>query len=447
MNENMSREEAVLIDLFEPGYPEHNNCTSERFKHALGIIEKRYSTNAPYTYLMCAQESNCSDKTTYFSSCISIQNREFLKNGFKIVSDSNMPAILYSIKQDIDALNMSSVLVILSEHRRVLMDVYVGNLFTDVYKFTFESFEMHCEKENLNYPVHKNQTVNGTGCEDTEELARKNIHMYLGSLPSLRGNVQILKSYLIPDHIFLHGFTTRNGGISYIPTLSSLNLFSSCKRRDPKGVVAENFRRLGKVAGFDPKTYVSVKVDHGNVVWVMGKSEPECYDGIVTDQKGITIAAPGADCIPMLFCDPVQKVCGAAHSGWKGTLLGVAMVTVNAMISEYGCNLQDILVVLGPSVGPCCFTLTQQEAKAFHDIDPQCVRQFETTNPYVDIRRATRILLERGGIQPENIQDDTVADKSQNLTLCTSCHPDSFFSHVRDGSNFGTQIGFISIKE
>ncbi|CAJ0936638.1 unnamed protein product [Ranitomeya imitator] len=134
-------------------------------------------------------------------------------------------------------------------------------------------------------------------------------------------------------------------------------------------------------------------------------------------------------------------------AGWKGTLLGVSMATVNAMISEYGSDVKDILVVLGPSVGPCCFTLTQEEAKAdFYDIDPYCVRQFESPNPYVDIRRATRILLERGGILPQNIQDDTIEDKSQNITLCTSCHPDTFFSHVRDGNNFGTQICFISIK-
>ncbi|PIO35874.1 hypothetical protein AB205_0015340 [Aquarana catesbeiana] len=66
------------------------------------------------------------------------------------------------------------------------------------------------------------------------------------------------------------------------------------------------------------------------------------------------------------------------------------MATVNTMVSEYQCDMKDILVVLGPSVGPCCFTLNQEEAKAFHDIDPQCVRQIESPRPYVDIRRATR---------------------------------------------------------
>lgn len=47
----------------------------------------------------------------------------------------------------------------------------------------------------------------------------------------------------------------------------------------------------------------------------MGKTEPDNYDGIVTNQKGVTLAAPGADCIPVLFADPVRRACGAAHSG------------------------------------------------------------------------------------------------------------------------------------
>ncbi|XP_063160371.1 purine nucleoside phosphorylase LACC1 isoform X2 [Candoia aspera] len=189
-----------------------------------------------------------------------------------------------------------------------------------------------------------------------------------------------------------------------------------------------------------------IKVNHANDVWVMGKPQPDSYDGIVTNQRGTTIAAPGADCIPVLFADPVKKVCGAAHSGWQGTLLGVSMAVVNAMVTEYGCDVKDILIVLGPSVGPCCFKLPQESAKEFYKIDPKCVRCFESPSPYVDIRRATRVLLEAGGILPTNIQDDSITDPNQNLTLCTSCFPEKFYSHVRDGENFGTQIGFISIK-
>lgn len=54
---------------------------------------------------------------------------------------------------------------------------------------------------------------------------------------------------------------------------------------------------------------------HASNVWVLGKAEPESYDAVVTNQSGVVLAAPGADCMPILFADPVSKVIGAAHAG------------------------------------------------------------------------------------------------------------------------------------
>ncbi|KAM5181933.1 purine nucleoside phosphorylase LACC1 [Mantella aurantiaca] len=446
MVEESSNGEVVLIDLFDSRC--HIDLNKHKaLTHVWRIIKERYSSNVPFAFFMCYQKPTCTDSNSDLLSEVTEGHFDYLKNGYKVVKGSNMAAILYSIKQEMDAQDINRILVILPQERRLQMDIYVENLFTPIYKFTLECYSMHCEMDSGTLPCNAEQISNGISDEDYKVIARKNMQTYFQSLPSLKGDLVILKSQLIPEESFLHGFTTRCGGITCIPTLSGLNLFCSPKRKDPRAVVTENFRRLGKAAGFDPQTYVPIKVDHAEIVKILGKTEPARYDGIVTNQKGVTIAAPGADCIPILFCDPVKKVCGAAHSGWKGTLLGVSMATVNAMISEYQCDVKDILVVLGPSVGPCCFTLNQEDARAFHDIAPQCVRQIESPEPYVDIRRATRVLLERGGILPQNIQDDTIADKSQNVTFCTSCHPENFFSHVRDGENFGTQICFIAIKE
>lgn len=56
-------------------------------------------------------------------------------------------------------------------------------------------------------------------------------------------------------------------------------------------------------------------MNHASDVWVLGKAEPESYDAMVTNQTGVVLAAPGADCMPILFADPVLKVIGAAHAG------------------------------------------------------------------------------------------------------------------------------------
>ncbi|KFV73506.1 Laccase domain-containing protein 1 [Dryobates pubescens] len=433
--------EAILIDLFSLPANLQNNIQGVLY-NTLESLEKCSSIPAPFVYVMCCHREGSEQKGEQESLLPALRKFQSLKRRLEVVHALSTAAALYTIKQRLDEKDLSIIKVILSSLRKDIMKVYIAHLFTAVYQFEFEDLQVASDCENLQRADPQSE-----GQMQDVALIQSEIQLYLESLPSLNGELTILRSSLIPDDIFLHGFTTRTGGISYIPTLSSCNLFSSSKRRDPQVVVKENLRRLAHAAGFNPETFHRVKIDHANAVCVMGKTEPDSYDGIVTNQKGVTIAAPGADCIPVLFADPVRKACGAAHSGWKGTLLGVSMATVNAMVSAYGCNLKDILVVLGPSVGPCCYRLPHESAKEFHRIDPTCVRLFDSADPYIDIRRATRILLESGGILPENIQDDSVTDQNQNVTFCTACHPEKFYSHFRDGTNFGTQIGFISIKD
>lgn len=428
--------EAVLIDLSGLQLNAQKNC-HETLLETLDGIHYHHAPKAKFLCIICCRNAS-KEKDGEYGLCELEAGNGFsrLAGKFETVSHPSLAASLYTIKQKIDEENLSCIKVIVPEHRKLLMKAYVGQLFTEVYEFEFEDLQ-GAWRDSLLKP---STGINVTTTQELEDIQHE-IETYLRSLPALKGDLTIVTSPLIPDN-FLHGFTTRTGGISSVPTLSSLNLFSSSKRRDPKVVVQENVRRLANAAGFNAEKFYRIKTDHASEVWVMGKKEPESYDGIVTNQRGVTITALGADCIPIVFADPVKKACGVAHSGWKGTLLGVAMATVNAMIAEYGCDVEDIIVVLGPSVGSCCFTLPKESAVSFHSLHPSCVRHFDSPRPYVDIRKATRILLERGGILPQNIQD-----QKEDLDLCTSCHPEKFFSHVRDGLNFGTQIGFISLRE
>ncbi|XP_004457934.1 purine nucleoside phosphorylase LACC1 [Dasypus novemcinctus] len=428
--------EAVLIDLFGLKLNSQKNCHLTLLK-TLKAVRYHHAAKAKFLCLMDCSNISCEKDGTRDNCDLETSSglADVLRE-FEIVSSSGLAASLYTIKQRLDEKDLTSIKVILPVHRKALVKAFIDRLFTDVYTFEFEDLQMPLRGGLLKQPTEMNMIT----AQELEEIQNE-IETYLRSLPALKGELTIITSPIIPD-IFIHGFTTRTGGISYIPTLSSFNLFSSSKRRDPKAVVQENLRRLANAAGFDAEKFYRIKTDHGSDIWILGRKEPESYDGITTNQKGVTIAALGADCIPIVFADPVKKACGVAHSGWRGTLLGVAMATVNAMIAEYGCRVEDVTVVLGPSIGPCCFTLPKETAKAFHNLDPKCVRLFDSPNPYIDLRKATRILLEQGGVLPQNIQD-----LNRDLNLCTSCHPDKFFSHVRDGLNFGTQLGFISIRE
>ncbi|XP_071105111.1 purine nucleoside phosphorylase LACC1-like isoform X1 [Haliotis cracherodii] len=264
------------------------------------------------------------------------------------------------------------------------------------------------------------------------------IEAFLQTLPSI-GDIQILKSPLIPDAIFNHGFTTRNGGISSTPALRSLNLAFASRKRDSMLVINENRRRLAEAAGFNSKNMQFPKVEHGNRVWSIGQDVPAGFDAIVTRSAGITIAAPGADCVTILFADPVRRVCGATHAGWRGTLKGITVATIQAMVRDFGCDVGNIVVAIGPCLSASNLQFTPEDAKGFADIDPSLVLWKEGDQKvYVDLLSANKILLQRVGVRIENI--DTSAHR------CTYDNPGEFYSYRRDKFPFGNQIAYINIR-
>ncbi|XP_059823810.1 purine nucleoside phosphorylase LACC1 isoform X1 [Hypanus sabinus] len=434
--------DVVLVDFSDVPY----DCLRKCFCHAVGVMSEHSLSSRAQVFLVSSQKNpNIADADIRGCLCQFMKEMAMPKGNLEVLVGSSFAAILYTIKQKIDQESLGTIKAIVSAERKSTLELYIEQLFTMVYKFSFETFVMDGKGEvklQLPAPSIGERPL----ARQQADAIRRDIWKFMAQLEGIMGPLVVLKSLLISD-LFLHGFTTRNGGISYLPGMSSLNLFNSLKRRDPVAVVNENIQRLARNAGFNAQTFYLAKVSHGNTIWTVGKNEPQSYDGIVTNQKGITIAAPGADCIPLLFADPVQQVCGAAHAGWKGTLAGVATATVDTMVAEFGSSVKDVRVVLGPSVGRCCFMLHREAARGFAAIDPGCVEDPSAARSHVDLRRASRVLLERAGILPENIGDDSPGSRDTKTTLCTVCHPDLFFSYIRDGSNFGTQIGFISVRD
>lgn len=254
------------------------------------------------------------------------------------------------------------------------------------------------------------------------------------------GSVKTFRSKIISE-TFVHGFTSRNGGLSTAPGVASLNMIATSEKRDSELIGKENLRRLAEHASFDQNGFVRAKAVHGNTVFVVGQVEPENgYDAVVSNQKGTTVAAPGADCCILLFADEEGKSFGACHSGWKGTLAKVCIETVKKMEEAFDSKKENIKVVFGPSIGTCCLEFGEKDAEKFKSISEKCIIRKEGANqPYIDLHLANRKLLESYGVLPSNIDDTSVQ-------FCTSCNPDLFFSFRRDGKPFGNQVGFIGLQ-
>jgi len=246
--------------------------------------------------------------------------------------------------------------------------------------------------------------------------------------------IRVLRSPLISDALFVHGFPERTGGVS-TGARASLNL--GRRWGDDADAVAENRRLLAEHAGYDPAQLVATRHVHGTDVWRVGEplADDAEFDGLVCDRAGPVLGAFAADCIPLLFADPLSGVCGAAHAGWRGTVAGVA-ANVVARMAEAGARVPDIRVALGPSIGACCFEVGAEVVAEFSAALPS-VAGLVVDGPrkqHIDLRRATRALLERAGVAPEHI-DDTPP--------CTRCERERFFSYRRDGKEGGVHMGFI----
>ena len=249
--------------------------------------------------------------------------------------------------------------------------------------------------------------------------------------------ISIIKSPLISNELFFHGFPKRHGGVSIGPR-GSLNL--GHRWGDPEDNVLENRRRLAKYEGFDIDELVVTKHMHGIGVWTVGEElpDPPEFDGLVSDRSGTILGAFAADCIPMIFADPEAKICGAAHSGWRGTVAGISRRVVERMV-EAGSKAEHIRVALGPSIGPCCFEVglevVEEFTKALPNIDGLVVQG--PVKEHVNLRVATRAILQDAGVLAEHIDDQPP---------CTKCNPDDFFSYRRDGKGGGVHMGFIGLK-
>ena len=171
-----------------------------------------------------------------------------------------------------------------------------------------------------------------------------------------------------------HGFSTRMGGVSS-GCFSSMNL--SFTRGDDEDAVRENFRRMGDAIGVKCENMVFSQQTHTTNVRVvteedrgMGILRPMEYtdvDGLVTDVPGLCLVTFYADCVPLYFVDPVKKVIGLSHSGWRGTVGKIGKATVELMKNRYGCNPADIYAAVGPSVCQDCYEVSEDVIGQFRE--------------------------------------------------------------------------------
>lgn len=249
--------------------------------------------------------------------------------------------------------------------------------------------------------------------------------------------------------IVRHGFSTRLGGVSE-GYYASMNL--SFDRGDKKEAVAENFRRIGEALGVRCEDMVLSRQTHTTNVRIVtdadrgkGITRERDYtdvDGLVTNVPGICLVTSYADCVPLFFVDPVKKVIGLSHSGWRGTVGKIGRKTVELMHERFGSDPADILAAVGPSVCMDCYEVSGDVIEKFKEAFSenwwdQLFYEKPDGKYQLDLWKANELIFQESGILPEHIAV---------TNICTHCNSDILYSHRAAGDKRGNLCAFLALK-
>ena len=237
-----------------------------------------------------------------------------------------------------------------------------------------------------------------------------------------------------------HGVFTRLGGVSQ-SHLDSLNLGGNVG--DDESAVAENYRRLFASLELNAERACSVWQAHSKDCIVVdhpaeGRHWIAMADGMVTAQPDTPLVMRYADCTPLFFYDPIERVIGIAHAGWRGTVQGIGAQMIHLMAETYGCLPQHIRAAIGPSIGPDHYQVGEEVVEAtrayFGTLDGLIIYDPTDHSAYLNLWTANELDLRRNGVK-----DIEVAG------ICTACHTTEFYSHRAEKGKTGRFAGVISL--
>jgi YfiH family protein len=219
-------------------------------------------------------------------------------------------------------------------------------------------------------------------------------------------------------------FSTRLGGVSEGPFVS-LNL--GRLTGDLPDAVRENRHRLAAAIGIDPERVLIGRQVHGaDVARHDQPTQPGSYanpapglpaaDGHATARPGLVPLVFVADCLPVALAGPGGVA--MIHCGWRGLAGGIVAAGVEAVRGQ--------AAAVGPGIGPCCYEVGPEVLAEFGDLGGGIA-----SGRLLDLRAVAARLLAAAGVDAVEVAEQ-----------CTSCNPDLFFSHRRDGERTGRQGGF-----
>ena len=220
----------------------------------------------------------------------------------------------------------------------------------------------------------------------------------------------------------------------------------------------KDYENLGKCIDIKLNKMVKPNQAHTEKIKIVEKhileNEPdfnlEVYDktdGLITNKKDIALATTNADCILLLFFDPVNKVIANVHSGRRGTIQRISVKTVQKMVNKFNCKPENIICCICPSIRKCHFEVENDVKeifeKEFKDLKIEqnndiMEKQKDKEKWNIDTVLINKILLKQEGLKQENIIDSGI---------CSVCNSDLIHSYRVERQGYGLATALIKIND
>jgi len=229
------------------------------------------------------------------------------------------------------------------------------------------------------------------------------------------------------------GQSTRHGGVSFTP-FDSLNLSFSVG--DKSENVQINRMLLCKHLGISEENLVTSTQVHGSDCLIAEKPGHFIgYDAIITNKPNLFVSVSIADCVPILIYDPVQKVVGAVHAGWKGTQLEIVKKTIQLLTAIFETRASDCRAYIGTSIKANDYEIGYDVAQHFSE-------NYLTTTTimqkwFLDLPKANYDQLIKTGVSTNNIETSVYSTYSDS---------EHFFSYRKSKAKTGRMMAIIGLK-
>lgn len=246
----------------------------------------------------------------------------------------------------------------------------------------------------------------------------------------------------------LHGFSTRQGGVSTTyrvdgVTGDSGDLNLGFTATDHPEHVRENRERyIAHVTGEAHTPLVTLRQTHSAITHRVDGATAAALegDGLMTDRAGVLLGIQTADCVPVLLVDPRLRAVAAFHAGWRGTMARIVEQGVLRMQAGLGSRAEDLRAAIGPAIGACCYTVGEEVLSAFTEAFTYAAELFTGVGGNevrLDLAEANRRQLLAAGLAPDSI----------TLTgACTHCDAHRFFSHRAQAGFTGRMLSVIGTR-